>query len=189
MTIFRLVGGTDVQPSRAAELPKHKRGRPPTSSTCSTVKPVEEACIDPPSTEAMTATAKNGRLREQREESWRRAEAATRYWRVRMTFHDAISQAQRMEISEGRNHPIVDSDDRTPIVRQWREALARQVLTPAPDANSVKWKHVVLDSGDLAYTGVKPERVERAIADDLAFLAAHPVRQSNRKAKDDGGAA
>jgi hypothetical protein len=41
MTIFRLVGGTDVQPSRAAELPKHKRGRPPTSSTCSTVKPVK----------------------------------------------------------------------------------------------------------------------------------------------------
>jgi hypothetical protein len=28
---------------------------------------------------------------------------------------------------------------------------------------------------------VKPERIERAIADDLAFLAAHPVRQSNRK--------
>jgi hypothetical protein len=29
---------------------------------------------------------------------------------------------------------------------------------------------------------VKPERIERAIADDLAFLAAHPVRQSNSEA-------
>jgi hypothetical protein len=68
----------------------------------------------------------------------------------------------------------------------------RQVLTPAPDANSVKWKQSALDSGDLEYTGVKPERVEPAIADDLAFLAAHPVRQSNRrsaKVKDNGGAA
>jgi hypothetical protein len=36
-----------------------------------------------------------------------------------------------------------------------------------------------------------PDRVERAIADDLAFLAAHPVRQSNRrsaKAKDEAPA-
>jgi hypothetical protein len=31
------------------------------------------------------------------------------------------------------------------------------------------------------YIGVKPERVERALADDLVFLAAHPVRQSNRR--------
>ena len=29
---------------------------------------------------------------------------------------------------------------------------------------------------------MKPERIERAIADDLAILAAHPVRQSNSEA-------
>jgi hypothetical protein len=29
---------------------------------------------------------------------------------------------------------------------------------------------------------VKSDRIERAIADDLAFLAAHPVRQSNSEA-------
>jgi hypothetical protein len=137
---------------------------------------------EPPSTETLsTTTARNGKLREKRKEIWRMAEAATRYWQVRLTFHDAISEAQRMEIPEGRNHPITDSDDRSPIVQHWREALVRQVLTPAPDANSVKWKQWALDSGDLQYTGVKQERVERAIADDLAFLAAHPVRQSNRR--------
>jgi hypothetical protein len=147
---------------------------------------------DPPATETLSTTAKNGKLREKRKESWRAAEAATRYWRVRLTLHDAVSQAQRVEIPEGRLHPDVDHEDRSPIVAKWREALARQVLTPAPDANSVKWKQAVLDSGDLTYTGVKLERVERAIADDLAFLAAHPVRQSIRrsaKANDDGGAA
>jgi hypothetical protein len=32
------------------------------------------------------------------------------------------------------------------------------------------------------YTDVKPERIERAIADDLAFLTAHPVRRSNSEA-------
>jgi hypothetical protein len=109
------------------------------------------------------------------------AEAATRYWRVQLTLHDAVSQAQRMEIPEGRYHPVVDHEDRSPILAKWREAPVRQVLTPAPDANSVKWKQAALDSGDLEYTGVKPERIERAIADDLAFLAAHPVRQSNRR--------
>jgi hypothetical protein len=63
------------------------------------------------------------------------------------------------------------------MVRRWREALARQVLTPAPDANSVKWKQTVLDSGDLEYAGVKAERVEQAITDDVEFLKAHPTRQ------------
>jgi hypothetical protein len=39
--------------------------------------------------------------------------------------------------------------------------------------------------GKHHYTGVKSERIERAIADDLAFLAAHPVRQSNRRSAKD----
>jgi hypothetical protein len=131
--------------------------------------------------EGVSETAKNGKLRENRKEIWRMAEAARRYWRVRLTFHDALSQAQRMEIPEGHYHPIVDSDDRMPMVRRWREALARQVLTPAPDANSVKWKQAVLDSGDLEYAGVKAERVEQAIADDIAFLKSHPTPRRDLK--------
>jgi hypothetical protein len=42
---------------------------------------------------------------------------------------------------------------------------------------------MALARGQHRYTGVKSERIERAIADDLAFLAAHPVRQSNRRAQ------
>jgi hypothetical protein len=128
--------------------------------------------------EGVSETAKNGKLRENRKELWRMAEAARRYWRMRITFHDVLSQAQRMEIPEGHYHPIANSDDRMPMVRRWREALVRQVLTPAPDANSVKWKQAVLDSGDLENAEVKTERVERAIADDIAFLEAHPTRRS-----------
>jgi hypothetical protein len=174
--ILRLVGGTDVKPTASIA----NRSAPRTAQR--SIGLASET----------TSTAKNAKLREQRKEIWRAAEAATRYWRVRLTFHDAISQAQRMEIPEGRDHPVADNEDRSPIVAKWREALVRQVLTPAPEANSVKWKQAALDGGDLAYTGVKPERVERAIAEDLAFLAAHPVRQSKRrsaKPKDDGGKA
>ena len=86
-----------------------------------------------------------------------------------------------MEMPEAAYHPVVDSKDHVPMVIRYREALVRQLLTPAPDANSGKWKQAALAGGKHRYTDVKPERIERAIADDLAFLAAHPVRQSNRK--------
>ncbi|MGB9393116.1 MAG: hypothetical protein WCB70_24440, partial [Xanthobacteraceae bacterium] len=43
----------------------------------------------------LTETAKNGRLREKRNQIWRKAEAATRYWRVRMDFDHAVYMAQR----------------------------------------------------------------------------------------------
>ena len=61
----------------------------------------------------------------------------------------------------------------------------RQLLTPAPDANSVKWKQTTLASERKGYYAldVKPERIECAIAEDVAFLAAHPTkRRSNSEA-------
>ena len=111
------------------------------------------------------------------------AEAATRYWRVRLDFDHAVSIAQMMEIPEAAYHPVVDSKDHMPMVRRYREALVKQLLTPAPDLASVKWKQAALAGGEHRYADVKAERIARAIADDLAFLAAHPVRQSNRSAK------
>jgi hypothetical protein len=56
------------------------------------------------------------------------------------------------------------------------------MLTPAPNIAAITWKRAALKSGQHEYTDVKPERIERAITDDLAFLAAHPVRQSNGEA-------
>lgn len=126
--------------------------------------------------------ARNGRLRAQRSQSWRMAEAATRYWRMRLDFESAVSQAQNVGIPEGRYQPLVDSNERYPMVGRYREALARQFLTPAPHAASVKWKQMALAGGQHEYTGVKAERIECAIADHLAFLAAHPVRRNNSEA-------
>ena len=70
------------------------------------------------------------------------------------------------------------------MVQSWRAALAKQFYTLAWDTASVKWKQMALARGQHEYTGVKPERIERAIADDLAFLAAHPVRRSNSEFKE-----
>jgi hypothetical protein len=127
----------------------------------------------------LTVTCQNGRLRDERHEAWRMAEAATRYWRTRMDFEDAVSWAQRMGTPESRSHPAVNEDGPMPMVGRYRAALVKQLLTPAWDVASVKWKQMALARGDHRYTDVKSERIERAIADDLAFLAAHPVRRSN----------
>jgi hypothetical protein len=143
--------------------------------------PATEVILDD-QLKAGSATAGNGRLRKERHEVWRMAEAATRYWRVRLDFEDAVSWAQRMEIPEGGFHPAVDPDYRRPMVGKYRAALVKQLLTPAWDVASVKWKQMALASGQHRYADVKSERIERAIADDLAFLAAHPVRRSNSEA-------
>jgi hypothetical protein len=172
MTIFRLVGGTDVQPSAAPTTPRDA------PASCQTSFRMID---DRHSTETLSTTAKNGRLREKRKEIWRMAEAATRYWRLRLDFDSAVEHAQRMEIPEGRYHPIADFKDRPSMVRLFREALVKQLFTPAPDGASVKWKQAALAGRQYRHTAVKPERIERAIADDLAFLAAHPVRQSKRR--------
>jgi hypothetical protein len=132
---------------------------------------------------ALSATAANGRLRKERGEVWWAAWAATRYWRARLDFEDAVSTVQRGGLPEGNSHPAVDPADRRPMVEKWRAALVRQLLTPAPHAAAVKWKQIELarPRAQHRHADVKPERIERVIADDLAFLAAHPVRQSNRR--------
>ena len=54
----------------------------------------------------------------------------------------------------------------------------KQLLTPAPNVAAVAWKRAKLGGSDFPYLPVKPERVERAIADDIAFLTAHPRKKS-----------
>jgi hypothetical protein len=135
----------------------------------------------------LSATAANGRLRTERHEVWRMAERATCYWRRRLEFESAVECVQSMGMPEGRLHAPVDPGYRQPMVDKWRAALVRQLLTPAWGVASVNWKQTTLASERRGYycLDVKPERIERAIADDLAFLAAHPVRQSNRRSAKD----
>ena len=60
---------------------------------------------------------------------------------------------------------------------KYREAVAQQMLTPAPDTAAITWKRAALKSGQHKFTDVKTERIERVIASDLEFLAAHPTRR------------
>ena len=54
-----------------------------------------------------------------------------------MDFDDACACAQRQEIRESFAY---DPDERLDLVRNWREALMKRLLTPTPDAASVAWK-------------------------------------------------
>jgi hypothetical protein len=95
MTIFKLVGGTDVKPATAgtARIKTCKK-----SVTIVVDNFIEtRAAAD----ETLSETAKNGRLRAQRCDIWRAAEATTQCWRLRLKFESAISYAQRTEIPEG----------------------------------------------------------------------------------------
>jgi hypothetical protein len=133
-----------------------------------------------------SATAENSDIRYERREVWRRADAAVGYWTARLKFERAVGDAQRLGLSEGRSHAIVADGDDQLLVNKYRAALAKQLLTPAWDANSVKWKQAKLASeraSSYYSLTVNPERIERAIADDLAFLAAHPPRRSNSEAR------
>ena len=58
------------------------------------------------------------------------------------------------------------------------------VSLPPAEAEREHW-HVAMEAlagGQHRYTGVKSERIEGAIADDLAFLAAHPIRHNKSEA-------
>jgi hypothetical protein len=53
------------------------------------------------------------------------ADAATRYWRVRLDFDHAVSFAQTMEIPEAAYHPVVDSKDLRLV--EFKEAMRRRI--------------------------------------------------------------
>jgi hypothetical protein len=68
------------------------------------------------------------------------------------------------------------------FVDKWRASFVKQLLTPAWDAASVAWKQNALARGKYEYCDLKPERLKHVIAEDLAFIAAHPVRCNNSEA-------
>jgi hypothetical protein len=81
-------------------------------------------------------------------------------------------------LPEGHNHPPYDPSERWTALTNYREALVKQLLTPAWDIASVNWKRAVLARDDYVFKSgcVKKERVERIIAEDVVWLAAHPTR-------------
>jgi hypothetical protein len=131
--------------------------------------------LPPPATE----TAKNSRIRIARRDAWWRAGRVTDYWRARMDWQSALETAQRWEIADSASLPLPGNVTRFELVDKWREAVVKQLLTPAPDGAAVAWKRAKLVGRDFSHLPTKAERVEQVIADDVAFLAASPVRRTH----------
>ena len=127
--------------------------------------------------EGLTDTCKNQRLRQTRYDDWRKADALREYWRAYPKMNGAIERVQHHGLPEGDRHPQYEPKSYYTLIPTYRAAIVAQLLTPAPTAREITWKRAVFKHGDHKYIGVNPERIERAIADDVEFLRAHPTRR------------
>jgi hypothetical protein len=134
--------------------------------------------LPPPATE----TAKNARIRTERRDAWWLAERVTDYWRARWKWHHELETAQRYGIGDSGSFPPPAHASPFEAVDTWREAVAKQLLTPAPTLADVAWKRAKIKSDEFNRLPITLARAEQAVADDLAFLAAHPTRRSNSEA-------
>jgi len=130
--------------------------------------------LPPPATE----TAKNSRIRTERRDAWWLADRVADYWHARFMWRRELETAQRYGIGDSGSFPSAHG---CPFegVDTWREAVAKQLLTPAPTLAAVAWKRAKIKTDEFNRLPITLARAERAIADDLAFLAAHPTRRSN----------
>jgi hypothetical protein len=136
----------------------------------------------PPLPPPLTETCKNARIRIKRRDAWWHAGWVASYWRARLDWQGALECAQTHGIADSASFPPPRANEsRFDLVDKWREALARQMLTPAPDLSAVTWKRAKLKTDEFNRLPITAVRAEQVIADDVAFLAAHPVRQSNRR--------
>jgi hypothetical protein len=134
--------------------------------------------LPPPATE----TAKNARIRTERRDAWWLAERVADYWHARFKWHHELETAQRYGIGDSGSFPPQAHACVFEFVDTWREAVAKQLLTPASTLAAVAWKRAKIKSREFNWLPITLARAEQAIADDSAFLAAHPTRRSNRSA-------
>jgi len=70
------------------------------------------------------------------------------------------------------------------LIGKYRAALVQKLLTPAPTGADIAWKRAAFNAGQHRYPDVKPERIERAIDDDVEYLRTHPTRRSAKQGMD-----
>jgi hypothetical protein len=151
-------------------IPLFGSGRAATRSQKTPPRPKREQ-----SSGKLTGTRQNFLLRQERHQAWREADAIRTYWRARLKMEGALYRVQGLP--EGNNHPPYDERERLVLIANWRQAVVKQLLTPAPDTRAVAWKRDALARNQHKHTDIKTERIERAIAEDMTFLAWHPIRR------------
>jgi hypothetical protein len=131
--------------------------------------------LPPPATE----TARNARIRTKRRDAWWLAERTADYWHARLKWHHELGFAQRYGIGDSGSFPPQAFACSSEGADTWREAIAKQLLTPAPTLAAVAWKRAKIKSGDFNHLPITLARAEKAITDDSGVSR----RLSNPKVK------
>jgi hypothetical protein len=125
------------------------------------------------------AKAKNcGDVREQqaaRGEAWRKADVRTDFFKALLDWHHAVYIGQMYGVAEANLFASIDLaeiGERSVILERYREALGDQLLTPAPTRSAVDWKR---KAGRRNHLKISDTQIDRAIADDLAWLEKYPA--------------
>jgi hypothetical protein len=102
--------------------------------------------------------------RHDRQTAWRRADARTRY--AEALFKADTAEACYLQWTNRGGSRSIQPD----LVPVWRQAVALQILTPAPDKAAVTWKRRAAKDRHLP---IDRDTIDRAIATDEEWLAAH----------------
>lgn len=122
----------------------------------------------------LSDTARNNRLRAERKEAWTRTEAKMRFYKGLADFLHVLSIARRERVPDALR--MDHSEERFREARMAeRDAWQDLLFLPAPDQAALKWKIDQLRKGSLSQ--VREAELEAMIAEDQAFLAAHPIRK------------
>jgi hypothetical protein len=137
-----------------------------------------------PDADAPLSPPNYSRLRAERKAAWKHAEIAMHYLERLLDFVTWCEIAQERGVAEALKHQPVKDSDRMTAAEKLHESTRVLLLTPAPDRAAVNWKICRRRRGGLFALGnASPDAVDRAIADDEAFLAAHPARKGGAKVR------
>jgi hypothetical protein len=127
----------------------------------------------------------NESLRRDRAGAWSRAEAKVQFLLAQLEYYRAVEHAQKYEVPDARGLLTLDAAADFQLVESWRLAVMEHILTPAPKVSALTWKRrKVAGLGPFDWVGgATPARVEKALAEDEAFLKAFPARHSPNRPK------
>ncbi|MEQ1941480.1 hypothetical protein ABMA32_03560 [Mesorhizobium sp. VNQ89] len=138
-----------------------------------------EQCLDPIPGDALLDTHYNMLARRARLDPWRRAEAKKRYYDALRDAECALSfQIGQSSLDVEVTVPLPSRDRLFELAKKAQYDL---LLTPAERKADVDWK-----DRHKKYFGFSQSEmacIERAIASDRAFIAAHPTARTGRRAR------
>jgi hypothetical protein len=137
-----------------------------------------DRCLDPLPTAVLVDTHYNSLMRQARRDAWDKMRRRLTYLETAVDFYLAEGSYARFVLNDeargGRAR--AERDKALPLMREVTAELAR---TPAPDQAAVAWKRKL----SVTYLPVSAAELAKAISEDEAFLAAHPVSRQQRGKK------